>query len=58
MQAYQCFGSIKQVTVIVDGTMIVGKQQICRVYNVALTTRYCKKVQCETELWQVTVQEN
>ena len=43
----QCFGSIKQVIVIVNDIMIVGKQQNHRDHDVALTTlletiRKCK----------------
>ena len=43
----QCFGMIKQVIVIADDIMIVGKQQNHRDHNVALTTlldtaRKCK----------------
>ena len=34
----QCFGMIKQVIVIADDIIIVGKQQIHREYDVALTT--------------------
>ena len=43
----QCFGMIKQVIVIADGIMIVGKQQNHRDHDVVLktlldTTRKCK----------------
>ena len=34
----QCFGKIKQVIVIADDIMIVGKQQNHRDHDVALTT--------------------
>ena len=34
----QCFGRIKQVIVIADDTMIVGKQQNHRDHDLALTT--------------------
>ena len=46
----QCFGMIKQVIVIVDDIMIVGKQQNHRDHDVALTTSLETARKCNVRL--------
>ena len=46
----QCFGRIKQVLVITDDIMIVGKQQNHRDYDVALTTLLETARKCNVKL--------
>ena len=54
----QCFGKIDQVIVIVDDIMIVGKKQNHKDHDIALTILLETAMQCKTQLWQATVQEN
>ena len=49
-QLDQCFGRIKQVTVIADDIMIVGKQQNHRDHDVALTTLLQTARKCNVRL--------
>ena len=46
----QCFGNIKQVIVIADDIMIVGKQQNYRDHDVALTTLLETARKCNVKL--------
>ena len=46
----QCFGMIKQVVVIADDIMIVGKQQTHRVHDLALTTLLDTAWKCNVQL--------
>ena len=46
----QCFGKIKQVIVIADDIMIVGKQQNHREYDVVLTTLLETARKCNVKL--------
>ena len=47
---HQCFGMIKQVIVITDGIMIVGKQQNHRDHDLALTTLLDPARKCSVRL--------
>ena len=46
----QCFGMTKQVIVIADDIVIVGKQQIYRVYDAVLTTLLETARRCKVRL--------